>query len=205
MTIPEKRAMSPREGLQRMADETDKKDFADQGNQTAEQVNLADIPDEMPLLPVRDVVIYPYMILPLMVGRDKSIRAVEQAVNRDRLIFLATQKSSTKEDPAPEDIYRIGTVAMVVKMLRLPDGRVKILVQGVTKGRIVDYVAQEDFFVVKIEKITEPPVANIGLEVEALMRSVKENSEKILQLRGIVSPDAVAILESIDDPGRLAD
>jgi len=188
-----------------MADETDKKDFAELGNQNAEQVNLADIPDQMPLLPVRDVVIYPYMILPLMVGRDKSISAVEWAVNHERLIFLATQKSSTKEDPAADDIYRIGTVAMVVKMLRLPDGRVKVLVQGITKGRIVDYASQEDFFVVKIEKILEPQVPTIGLEVEALMRSVKENSEKILQLRGIVSPDAVAILESIDDPGRLAD
>ena len=136
-----------------MADETDKKDFAELGNQNADQLNLADIPDQMPLLPVRDVVIYPYMILPLMVGRDKSIRAVEHALNNDRLIFLATQKSSTKEDPAPDEIYRIGTVAMVVKMLRLPDGRVKILVQGVTKGKILDYLSQDEFFVVKIDRL----------------------------------------------------
>jgi ATP-dependent Lon protease len=189
-----------------MVDETDKKDdFSEQFDQGAEQVSLADVPDEMPLLPVRDVVIYPYMILPLMVGRDKSIRAVEKALDKDRLIFLATQKSSTKEDPGPDDIYRVGTVAMVVKMLRLPDGRVKILVQGVTKGRILDYPSLGDFFVVRIEKIQEPQLEPVGLEIEALMRSVKENSEKILQLRGIISPDAVAILDSIEDPGRLAD
>lgn len=189
-----------------MADETDKKDeFSEQFDQSSEQISLADIPNEMPLLPVRDVVIYPYMILPLMVGRDKSIKAVETALDKDRLIFLATQKSSTKEDPGPDDIYRVGTVAMVVKMLRLPDGRVKILVQGVTKGRIVEYLPEKDFFVIKLEKIEEPQVPKIGLEIEALMRSVKENSEKILQLRGIISPDAVAILDSIEDPGRLAD
>lgn len=189
-----------------MADETEKKDdFAEDYHTPDEQINLDDIPDEMPLLPVRDVVIYAYMILPLMVGRDKSIRAVEQALSRDRLIFLATQKSSTKEDPSDEDIFRVGTVAMVVKMLRLPDGRVKILVQGIAKARIVSYVDSPDFFRVKIEKIGEPPVVDINLQVEALMRSVKENSEKILQLRGIISPDAVAILDSIDDPGRLAD
>lgn len=189
-----------------MADETEKKDdFSEEYQPSGEQINLADIPDEMPLLPVRDVVIYSYMILPLMVGREKSIKAVEQALSHDRLIFLATQRSSTKEDPGPDDIYSVGTVALVVKMLKLPDGRVKILVQGIAKGRILSYLSTDDFFVVKIEKIPEPPVASMNLEVEALMRSVKENSEKILQLRGIISPDAVAILDSIDDPGRLSD
>ena len=189
-----------------MADESEKKDdFAEAYQSGNEQINLADVPDEMPLLPVRDVVIYSYMILPLMVGRERSIKAVEQSLSLDRLIFLATQKSSTKEEPGADDIYEVGTVAMVVKMLKLPDGRVKILVQGLAKGRIVSYLDSSEFFKVKIEKIAEPLVASINLEVEALMRSVKENSEKILQLRGIISPDAVAILDSIDDPGRLAD
>ncbi len=188
-----------------MADQTEKKDDFSQEEAVKTQVNLADIPDELPLLPVRDVVIYSYMILPLMVGRDKSIRAVEEAVAKDRLIFLATQKFSTEEDPTPEDIFSIGTVAMVVKMLRLPDGRVKILVQGLTKAKITHFIDSDDFFRVKMEKIPEPLPAPITIEIEALMRSVKENSEKILQLRGIISPDAVAILDSIEDPGRLAD
>ncbi|MGA8833059.1 MAG: LON peptidase substrate-binding domain-containing protein, partial [Desulfomonilaceae bacterium] len=114
-----------------MADDIEKRDdFEDDTQHKPQPINFDDIPDIIPLLPVRDVVIYSYMILPLMVGREKSIRAVEQAVSGNRLIFLATQKSSSDEDPSPDDIYSTGTVAMVVKMLKLPDGRVKILVQG---------------------------------------------------------------------------
>ena len=189
-----------------MADDIEKRDdFEDDTQHKPQPINFDDIPDIVPLLPVRDVVIYSYMILPLMVGREKSIRAVEQAVSGNRLIFLATQKSSSDEDPSPDDIYSTGTVAMVVKMLKLPDGRVKILVQGVAKGRIVSYLSSANYFMVQIDKIQEPTVEGITIEIEALMRTVKENSEKILQLRGIVSPDAVAILDSIEDPGRLAD
>ncbi len=190
-----------------MADETEKRDDFDVEDEQskAQQINFEDIPNVMPLLPVRDVVIYSYMILPLMVGRERSIKAVESALEGDRLIFLATQKFSTEEDPGPDDIYSVGTVAMVVKMLKLPDGRVKILVQGLAKARITAYIPSTNFFKVEIEKIPEPVVPKINLEVEATMRTVKESSEKILQLRGIISPDAVAILDSIDDPGRLAD
>jgi ATP-dependent Lon protease len=189
-----------------MPEVIDKKDDLD-GDQSQKppQIDLEDIPDVLPLLPVRDVVVYSYMILPLMVGRDKSIKAVEQAVEKDRLIVLATQKQSGEEEPGPEDIYHVGTVAMVVKMLKLPDGRVKILVQGLAKAKIVSFLESPDFFKVRIDKIPEPPAPRITIEMEALMRSVKENSEKILQLRGIISPDAVAILDSIEDPGRLAD
>ncbi|MEW5902665.1 MAG: LON peptidase substrate-binding domain-containing protein, partial [Acidobacteriota bacterium] len=189
-----------------MADDMEKTDnFGDEDATKTPQLDLADIPDVLPLLPVRDVVIYSYMILPLMVGRRRSIKAVEHAHSADRLIFLATQKVSTEEDPEPDGIYAVGTVAMVVKMLKLPDGRVKILVQGLAKGRIVSFLPGEDYYRVRIDKIAEPPGLPITIEVEALMRSVKENSEKILQLRGIISPDAVAILDSIEDPGRLAD
>ncbi len=190
-----------------MADETEKRDDFDieEEHSKAQQVNFEDIPDVMPLLPVRDVVIYSYMILPLMVGRERSIKAVENALENDRLIFLATRKFSTEEDPGPDDIYSVGTVAMVVKMLKLPDGRVKILVQGLAKARIKAYLPSTSFFRVQIEKIAEPVVPKIDIEVEAIMRTVKESSEKILQLRGIISPDAMAILDSIDDPGRLAD
>jgi ATP-dependent Lon protease len=189
-----------------MADEIDRvDDFGEDEQPKAQQVDFSDIPDVMPLLPVRDVVIYSYMILPLMVGRDKSIKAVEQALEKDRLIFLAAQKNSTDEDPEAQDIYEIGTVAMVVKMLRLPDGRVKILVQGLAKAHIEEYLDSPDFFTVRLHKIPEPKPVKITIEIEAMMRSVKESSEKILQLRGIISPDAVAILDSIEEPGRLAD
>lgn len=188
-----------------MGDEISKKDEFDEAENLKQQIDFDDIPDVMPLLPVRDVVIYSYMILPLMVGREKSIRAVEEAMEKERLIFLSTQKSSAQEDPQPDDIYRLGTVAMIVKMLKLPDGRVKILVQGLAKANIVSYLSTEDYFRVEIRKIPEPPGHSLTIETEALMRSVKENSEKILQLRGVISPDAVAVLDSIDEPGRLAD
>ncbi|HUM20016.1 MAG TPA: endopeptidase La [Deltaproteobacteria bacterium] len=165
-----------------------------------------EIPENIPLLPIRDVVIYPYMILPLFVGRGLSIKAVDEALNKDRYIFLAAQKDSTIEEPAEDQIYTVGTVAMVIRMLKLPDGRVKILVQGVAKARIKRFVKDEKgFFSVDTVKIEEPELKEITVEVEAMMRTVKEQSERILQLRGIVSPDALSILEAIDDPGRLAD
>ncbi|HPI93174.1 MAG TPA: endopeptidase La [Deltaproteobacteria bacterium] len=165
-----------------------------------------EIPENIPLLPIRDVVIYPYMILPLFVGRGLSIKAVDEALNKDRYIFLAAQKDSTIEEPSEDQIYTVGTVAMVIRMLKLPDGRVKILVQGVAKARIKRFIKDEKgFFSVDIEKIEEPELKEITVEVEAMMRTVKEQSERILQLRGIVSPDALSILEAIDDPGRLAD
>jgi ATP-dependent Lon protease len=165
-----------------------------------------EIPENIPLLPIRDVVIYPYMILPLFVGRGLSIKAVDEALNKDRYIFLAAQKDSAIEEPDEHQIFTVGTVAMVIRMLKLPDGRVKILVQGVAKARIKNFYKDErGFYSVDIEKIEEPEVKEITVEVEAMMRSVKEQSERILQLRGIVSPDALSILEAIDDPGRLAD
>jgi len=146
------------------------------------------------------------MILPLFVGRGLSIKAVDEALNKDRYIFLAAQKDSTIEEPAEDQIYTVGTVAMVIRMLKLPDGRVKILVQGVAKARIKRFVKDEKgFFSVDTVKIEEPELKEITVEVEAMMRTVKEQSERILQLRGIVSPDALSILEAIDDPGRLAD
>ncbi len=178
----------------------------DENKKEEDKQQDVDIPTTIPLLPVRDVVIYPYMILPLFVGRNLSIKAVDEALNKDRYIFLATQKDSSIEEPTEDQIYTVGTVAMIIRMLKLPDGRVKILVQGVAKARIKAFHKEESgFYNVDIEKIDEPEVKEITVEIEALMRSVKEQSERILQLRGIVSPDAISILEAIDDPGRLAD
>ena len=97
------------------------------------------IPQKLPLLPIRDVVIFPYMILPLFVGRESSIAAVEEAVNRDRLIFLTTQKNIHQEVPNPESLYDVGTIGMIMRMRKLPDGRLKLLVQGLTKAKIASY------------------------------------------------------------------
>jgi ATP-dependent Lon protease len=163
------------------------------------------IPEILPMLPVRDTVIFPYMILPLFVGRESSIKAVDEALAKDRMIFLATQKVSTDDNPAAESIYSVGTAAMVMKMLKLPDGRVKILVQGLAKGMIKEYVQEKPMFVVRVQKVVEPAIGDLSLETEALVRSVKEQSEKVLSLKGILSPDVLAILDQIEEPGRLAD
>lgn len=163
------------------------------------------IPEILPMLPVRDTVIFPYMILPLFVGRESSIKAVDEALAKDRMIFLATQKVSTDDNPTPDSIYSVGTAAMVMKMLKLPDGRVKILVQGLAKGIIKEYIQEKPLFIVRIQRVVEPPMGESSLETEALIRSVKEQSEKVLSLKGILSPDVLAILDQIEEPGRLAD
>ncbi|MBF0509547.1 MAG: endopeptidase La, partial [Deltaproteobacteria bacterium] len=163
------------------------------------------IPEVLPLLAVRDVVVFSYMILPLFVGRESSISAVEDALSRDRLIFLSSQRDAVEDNPAPNQIYQIGTVAMIMRMLKLPDGRLKILVQGLSKGRILNYVQEKPFYRVHIDVLKESDLAEIPLEVEALMRTVRDQSEKILSIRGILSPDIMAILNSVEDPGRLAD
>jgi len=164
-----------------------------------------DIPEVLPMLPVREIVIFPYMILPLFVSREKSINAVEEALSRDRLIFLIAQRDITEEDPTPEGIYHVGTIAIVMRMARLADGRLKILVQGLSKGMISEYVQVKPTFLVKVHQTQEPEVAEITLEIEALIRDVKEQLEKLISFGKILSPDLVLILDSIDEPGKLAD
>jgi ATP-dependent Lon protease len=162
--------------------------------------------ENLPLLPVRDLVVYPFMILPLFVGRETSIRAVEEALNNtDRLILLASQKDITAETPTPAEIYELGTVAMIMRMRKLPDGRIKILIQGLAKARIKEFVATEPFYRVKVEKVDVQPATAAAATVEALARTVKENLEKVISLGKLLSPDILMVLEDIQDPGRLAD
>ena len=163
------------------------------------------IPDELPMLAVRDVVVFPNMVLPLFVGRETSVLAIEAALAEDRLIFLATQKDQAVENPEPEEIYTVGTVSLILRMLKLPDGRLKILVQGKSKAMIQEYVQERPYFQVGLEVLPETTVTEISPEAEALMRNAREMSEKILTLKGIMSPDLLAILESIEEPGHLAD
>ena len=166
-----------------------------------------EIPETVPLLPVRDVVVFPYMILPLFVARDTSVAGVEAAMSRDQLVLLAAQQDQGVDQPLPEDLYTLGTVGMIMRQLKLPDGRLKVLVQGVTRARIQEWVRKKPFFEVRIEDLQEeePDPAELSLEAEALMRDVREASEKILSLRGLLSSDVLAILTSVEDPGRLAD
>jgi ATP-dependent Lon protease len=163
-----------------------------------------EIPDVLPLLPIRDIVIYPYMMLPLFVGRDVSIRAVEESLSRDRLIFLVSQKNSAEENPNSSDIHRVGTIASIMRMLKLADGRVKILVQGLSKGEVDTYLRERPFFEVKIRKVIEPTLSEVPIEVEALMRTAKEKIEQILNLKNL-PPEIVMVTDNISDPGVLAD
>ena len=163
------------------------------------------IPGVLPLLAVRDVVVFPNMVLPLFVGRETSVLAIEAALAQDRLLLLATQKDQAVEAPGTDDIYPVGTVSLILRMLKLPDGRLKILVQGKARARVERYLQERPYFKVALEVLPEATVGEISPEAEALMRNAREMSEKILTLKGIVSPDLLAILESIEDPGHLAD
>ncbi|GAB1400689.1 hypothetical protein MASR1M66_21440 [Aminivibrio sp.] len=173
---------------------------------SAEQaIQEAEIPSVMPLLAVRDIVVFNYMILPLFVGREKSVQAVDAALNGSRYIFISTQKDEGVDEPTPDDLYATGTVAMIMRMLKMPDGRLKVLVQGLTRARIQEFVQHAPFDMVRIETIDELVVENPGPEEEALLRSVKEQSEKILTLRGIDSAEIMNVLNAVNEHGRLAD
>ena len=165
---------------------------------------VSEIPDVIPLLPIRDIVIYPYMMIPLFIGRELSINAVNEALERDRHIFLVVQKDAAEDDPAADDLYRVGTVATILRMLKLDDGRVKILVQGMTKGILQEFVREEPYFETRIEKVIEPQVIEVSIEVEALMRNVKEKIEQILNLKSL-PPEIVMVTDNVVDPGVLAD
>jgi ATP-dependent Lon protease len=167
--------------------------------------DLVHIPETLPLIPVRDVVIFPYMVLPLFISREKSIRALEDALSKDRLVFLVAQKNLSEEDPAAKDLYRIGTVALVMRMLKLPDGKIKVLVQGISKASIEEFLKLKPCLLVRVENIKDPFMTEITLETEALMRNIREQLERIASYGKVISPDLMFILESVDDPGRLAD
>ncbi len=164
-----------------------------------------EIPTSLPILPVRDVVIFPYMILPLFVGRDMSIKAIERAVGENKLILLVSQKDINVEMPSKDDLYTVGTVGTILRMLKLPDGRLKILVQGLAKAKITDFTQTDPYYVGEIEKIVDQQQSEMTLEVEALMRNVKELVDKSLALGKSFLPDIIVLIENIEEPGRLAD
>ena len=164
-----------------------------------------EIPEQLPLLPVRDIVVFPYMVLPLFVGREMSIKAIEAALAGNRMIFLATQKALDVENPTPDDIHVIGTVGIIMRMLKLPDERIKILVQGLSKAKISGYIQTDPYYSVRIDKISESKAPSSTLESEAVMRTVKEQIERIVSLGKVLIPDVMVVIENLEDPGRLAD
>jgi len=157
----------------------------------------------LPVLPLRDIVVFPHMIVPLFVGREKSVRALEDVMKDDKQILLVTQKNASEDDPSTDDIYEVGTVASVLQLLKLPDGTVKVLVEGSSRARIVDYTGNEDFFEARTQ-ILEAATA-VGEDVEALGRSVVSQFEQYVKLNRKIPPEVLVSVNQIDDQSKLAD
>ena len=157
----------------------------------------------VPLLPLRDIIVFPHMVVPLFVGRQRSIRALEEATQKQGPIFLSSQKDAKTNEPAEDDIYKIGTLGTVVQMLKLPDGTVKVLIEGKRRAQIARFVNNPEFFLVDVEEA--PEVNERNTEVEALTREVHTTFENYVKLKKKIPPEMVMSVSSIDDPGRLAD
>jgi ATP-dependent Lon protease len=162
------------------------------------------VPEILPLLPIRDAVVFPSMILPLFVGRDVSIDAIETATEGDRLLALVTQRDPDVEEPGPEDLFEVGTVGMIMRMMRLPDGRLKVLVQGLAKLHVSEYLRIEPHIAVRVEVAEPEQPVPWSVEVEALVRSVREKIEELLPMKHL-PPEILSVTANVDDPGRLAD
>ena len=159
--------------------------------------------DILPLLPLRDVVVYPHLVIPLFVGRAKSVKALEIAVENSKQILLIAQKSANQDDPAPDELHEIGTLATILQMLKLPDGTVKVLVEGVSRARVIEFIQHEDSFAARIQPIAEG--SSEDSEVQALMRAVLAQFDQYVKLNKKIPPEILTSLASIVDAGRLAD
>ena len=156
-----------------------------------------------PVLPLRDIVVFPHMIVPLFVGRDKSVRALEDVMKDDKQILLVAQKNAAQDDPSPADIYTVGTIGTVLQLLKLPDGTVKVLVEGGSRARIIKYAENPNFFQAHAEPIAEQ--TGEAAEVEALTRTVVNQFEQYIKLNRKIPPEVLVSINQIDDPGKLAD
>jgi len=173
--------------------------------QIAATEEIVSLPDSLPVLPLRDIVIFPYMIVPLFVQRERSMRAVEQALAENRMILLVAQRDLEKEEPGGADLFDYGTAATIMRMLKMPDGRIRILVQGLSRARVLQYDSNQPHLMSHIEPLsdTEPDIDD--LELEALMRSVRSSLERAITLGKNISSEVMAIVANLEDPGRLAD
>jgi ATP-dependent Lon protease len=157
----------------------------------------------VPLLPLRDIIVFPHMVSQLFVGRERSISALDAAMTRDKDIFLAAQKNAKTNEPSPEDIFQVGTLGTVMQLLRLPDGTVKVLVEGKRRARIKRFAQTDEHFLVEVEEV--PEVTAKGVEIEALMRSVQAAFEMYVKLNKKVQPEVLMSVQTIDDAARLSD
>src|ERR1700688_1040627 len=156
-----------------------------------------------PVLPLRDIVVFPHMIVPLFVGREKSIKALEEVMRSDTFILLATQKNASDDDPATDSIYAIGTLASVLQLLKLPDGTVKVLVEGAARAEVKRYTDREDYY--EADAVVIGDSSGDQVEAEALARSVINEFEGYVKLNKKVSPEVVGVVQQIEDYAKLAD
>ena len=157
----------------------------------------------LPLLPLRDIIVFPHMVVPLFVGREKSINALEEAMKNKKLILMAAQKVAKTNEPAPEDIFATGTVGTIIQLLRLPDGTIKVLVEGKYRARIERFIPNESFFLCAVSPVEEQWEKTV--ELEALMRTVQTTFESYVKLNKRIPPEMLVSIQTIDDPARLAD
>ncbi|MFB6259882.1 MAG: LON peptidase substrate-binding domain-containing protein, partial [Thiohalorhabdaceae bacterium] len=159
--------------------------------------------DVLPVLPLRDVVIFPHMVIPLFVGREKSIAALEEAMANDKQILLVAQKDASDDEPAPEEIHPVGTLSTILQLLKLPDGTVKVLVEGGRRARVEAFQTGEEYYTARVALLAEEPGED--KEMDALMRSVVNQFEQYVKLSKKTPPEVLTSLSSIEDPARLAD
>ncbi|MGV1015622.1 MAG: LON peptidase substrate-binding domain-containing protein, partial [Methyloceanibacter sp.] len=160
-------------------------------------------PELHPVLPLRDIVVFPYMIVPLFVGREKSIAALEEVMRADKQILLVAQKNASDDEPSTEEIYTIGTLASVLQLLKLPDGTVKVLVEGTRRAAISRYTENDNYFEAEVEPVEE--VLGAEDEIEALSRSVVSQFESYVKLNKKISPEVLGSASQIEDYSKLAD
>jgi len=166
--------------------------------------NLINIDEFVPVLPLRDVVVYPHMVIPLFVGRDKSIDAIEAAMNNDKQLLLVAQKEADVDDPGFDDLYHAGTLANILQLLKLPDGTVKVLVEGGQRCKVIKYQELEGYFVSTVEEINDQ--LNLSdQEQDVLLRTAISSFDQYVKLNNKIPPEVLNSLAGIDDPGRLAD
>jgi ATP-dependent Lon protease len=163
------------------------------------------IPDALPVLPLRDIVIFPFMIVPLYVSRDRSVKAVDSALSDNRMICLVAQREQDRENPGVDELHRMGTVAVIMRMLKLPDGRIRVLVQGMNRAQVDGFSQTDPFMQASLTPVQEETWDEESLELQALRRNVKEALEKSVNLGKSISPEVMVIAANLDDPGRLAD
>jgi ATP-dependent Lon protease len=163
------------------------------------------IPQKLPILLLRDIVVFPFMIVPLFVGREKSKNAIDQSLSSHRMILLLTQKDMETEDPKREEVYDMGTVALIMRMLKLPDGRIRILAQGLVRAKIESFEEENGYLSAQVQVVSEPETAEKSLESEALVRNVRSGLEKATSLGRNIPPEVLIIAANVEEPGRLAD